>query len=111
MNSIHAALAVFLTTVSCFAQGQVNFANRVGMGGSIVNAPVIIQGTQNGPGAEFTAELALVGANGSLTPLIPTSTFGTDSSLPSEIRDMYWQPKIVDVPVQPGTEATFEVHA
>ena len=37
MNSIHAALAILVTTITCFAQGQVNFANRVGASGSIAN--------------------------------------------------------------------------
>src|SRR6187401_3132953 len=48
MNPIHVALAVVLTAVSCFAQGQVNFANRVGAGGSILNAPVTINATIQG---------------------------------------------------------------
>ena len=42
MNSIHVTLAVLLTTVTCLAQGQLNFANRVGAGGSILNAPVTL---------------------------------------------------------------------
>ena len=48
MNSIHVALAVLLATITCFAQGQVNFANRVGAGGSILNVPVTINATIQG---------------------------------------------------------------
>ena len=48
MNPIHAALAILLTTVTCFAQGQVNFANRVGAGGTVLNAPVTINATIQG---------------------------------------------------------------
>src|SRR5262245_14940878 len=110
MNSIHLALAVLLTAVPSFAQGQVNFANRVGANGEIVNAPVTLNGTLSGPGPDYTAQLFfLQGANGSLTPLIPTSSFGTDLSLPSAIRGQFWQAKVVDVPVQPGTPTTFVV--
>jgi hypothetical protein len=112
MISIRVAVAVFLTTVTCFAQGKVSFANRVGPGGSILNAPVTVIGTMDGPGPQFTAQLLLVAANNSLTPLIPTSTFGTgDPSLPAAIRSQFWQSKVVDVPVEPGTPATFVVHA
>ena len=61
MNSIHLALAVLLTTITCFAQGQVNFANRVGAGGSILNAPVTIGGsTQIGPGPDFKSNFSLL---------------------------------------------------
>ena len=49
LNPIHVALAVLLTTVTpCFAQGQVYFANRVGLNGSIVNPPATIYGAQTG---------------------------------------------------------------
>ena len=68
------ALAVILTTVTCFAQGQVNFANRVGAGGSILNAPVTIEGyvSQYGPGSDWTAQLLLQNADGLLTPFCPS---------------------------------------
>src|SRR5262245_65539805 len=75
MNSIHIALAILLTTIASFAQGQVNFANRVGAGGSILNAPVVISGMQSGPGPDYTAQLFIVNADSSLTPLTPASTF------------------------------------
>ena len=109
MNPIHVALTVLLTTVSCFAQGQVNFANRVGAGGSIVNAPVIITGTQDGPGPGWSVQL-LLSANNSLTPLTPISTFNPPGTGAGEISSQFWAPKTVDVPgVFGGSQATFVV--
>src|SRR5678816_151345 len=111
MNSIHVALSVLLTTVSCFAQGQVNFANRVGAGGSILNAPVTITGTQNGPGLDYSVQL-LLSANNSLTPLTPVSTFNPPGTGAGMISSMFWAPKTVDVPgVFGGQSATFVVRA
>jgi len=109
MNSIHVALAVLLTSVSCFAQGQVVFANKVG---TTVDAPVFIDGTSDGPGPGWTAQLYLYGVGGSLTPLIPYSSFrprGTAGN--GLIADRYWEAKLVDVPVQAGADATFVVRA
>ena len=111
MNSIHAALAVLLTTIASFAQGQVNFANRVGAGGSILNAPVFIQGTQDGPGPDYSVQL-LLSANGSLTPLTPISTFNSPGTGAAAISSQFWAPKTVDVPgVFGGQQATFLVRA
>jgi hypothetical protein len=98
MNPIHAALAVLLTTAACFAQGQVNFANRVGASGSILDAPVTIEGTQDGPGPDFSVQLLLQGANGSLTPLLPISTFNPAGPGGAAISSRYWAPKTVDIP-------------
>ena len=111
MNSIHVALTVLLTTVSCFAQGQVNFANRVGAGGAILNAPVTFQGTQDGPGPGYSVQL-LLSANGSLTPLLPISTFNPAGTGAGVISSKFWAPKTVDVPgVFGGQTATFVVRA
>jgi hypothetical protein len=98
MNLIHAALAVLLTTVSCFGQGQVNFANRVGAGGSILNSPVTIIGTQDGPGPDYSVQLVLLEANGSLTPLTPISTFNKPGTGAAAIASQFWAPKTVDIP-------------
>src|SRR6476469_1613665 len=107
MNSIHVALTVLLATINCFAQGQVNFANRVGTGGSILNAPVFRQGTQDGPGPEFSVQLLLSG-NNSLTPLTPISTFNPPGTGAGVISSQFWAPKTVDVPgVFGGQSATF----
>ena len=111
MNPTHVALTVLLTTVSCFAQGQVNFANRVGAGGSILNAPVTITGTQNGPGLDYSVQL-LLSANNSLTPLTPISTFNPPGTGAAAISSQFWAPKTVDVPgVFGGQSATFVVRA
>ena len=112
MNPVHVALTVLLTTVTCFAQGQVYFANRVGLQGSILNAPVTIQGTQDGPGPDYSVQLALLGANGSLTPLTPISTFNPPGTGAGAISSQFWAPKTVDVPgVFGGQQATFVVRA
>jgi len=111
MNPIHFALAVVLTAVSCFAQGQVNFANRVGAGGSILNAPITVNGTQAGPGPDFSVQL-LLSANNSLTPLTPISTFNPPGTGAGVISSQFWAPKTVDVPgVFGGQTATFVVRA
>ena len=98
MNPIHVAFTVLLTTVSSFAQGQGNFANRVGAGGSILNAPVTINGTQDGPGPDWSAQLLLVGAGYSLTPLTPISTFNPRGTGAAAISSQFWAPKTVDIP-------------
>ena len=98
MNSIHVALVLLLTTVTCLAQGQVYFANRVGLNGSILNAPVTIQGTQEGPGPNWSVQLLLQSADGSLTPLIPISTFNPAGPGAAAISSQFWAPKTVDIP-------------
>src|SRR5678815_2737820 len=91
MNPIHVAFTVLLTTVSCFAQGQVNFANRVGAGGAILNAPVtLVHSSIEGPGPDWSVQLMLVGANNSLTPLIPISTFNPAGTGAASISSMFW---------------------
>jgi hypothetical protein len=111
MNSIHAALTVLLTTITCFAQGQVNFANRVGLNGSILNAPVTLIGTQDGPGPDWSVQLLLQDVNGSLTPLVPTSTFNPSGPVPPAIPSQFWAPKTVDIPGHfAGENLTFVVH-
>ena len=101
MNPIHAALTILLTTLTCLAQGQVNFANRVGAGGSIVNAPVIIVGQDfpnNGLGPDWTAQLLIVGANDALTPLTPTSIFNKAGTGSAAIASQFWAPQSVTIP-------------
>ena len=98
MNSIHVVLAALLSIIACFAQGQVYFANRVGLNGSILNAPVTIQGTQEGPGPNWSVQLLLQSADGSLTPLIPISTFNPAGPGAAAISSQFWAPKTVDIP-------------
>jgi hypothetical protein len=98
MKKLIIALAAVLVTVASYGQGQVNFANRVGAGGSILNAPVTLQGTQEGPGPDWSAQLLLVGANNSLTPLTPISTFAKAGTGPAAIASQFWAGKTVDIP-------------
>jgi uncharacterized protein (TIGR03382 family) len=59
---------------------------------------VTIQGTQNGPGPDFSVQLLLVGANGSLTPLLPISTFNPAGTGAAAISSQFWGPETVDIP-------------
>ena len=112
MNSIHLALAVLLTTITCLAQGQVYFANRVGAGGSILNAPVTIVGTQIGPGPDYSAQLFLVNADSSLTPLTPASTFNKAGTGSAAIASQFWAPQTVTIPGHfAGESLNFKVRA
>src|SRR4051812_5530790 len=97
MNSIHVALVLLLTATSSVAQGQINFANRVGAGGSILNAPVTRFGTLTGPGPDYSAQLFLVDANNSLTPLTPISTFNPPGTGSAVIASQFWAPKTVTI--------------
>jgi hypothetical protein len=98
MKKLLIALAAVLVTVASYGQGQVNFQNRVGAGGSILNAPVTIQGTQDGPGPDWSVQLLLSGAGGSLTPLTPTSTFNKAGTGTGAISSQFWAAKTVDIP-------------
>jgi hypothetical protein len=108
MRIIYTALLALVATLHSLGQGQVVFANRVT---GLFDAPVIIPGSNPsmGPGPGYTAELSLQGSNGSLTPLTPTSTFYAPGPGAQSIADRYWMQKVVDVPVQPNTLATFVV--
>jgi hypothetical protein len=100
------------TSLTCLAQGEVVFANKVG---TAIDAPVTLTGSNPlvGPGPGFTAQLLLQNNDGSLTPLVPTSTFyPAGPSGASVIADRYWIPQTVPVPgIPPGSEATFVVRA
>jgi len=97
MKKLLIALAAVLVTAATYGQGQVNFANRVGSGGSILNAPVTIQGTTDGPGPDYSAQLFLVGANSSLTPLTPVSTFNKAGTGSGAISSQFWAPQTVTI--------------
>jgi hypothetical protein len=112
MKKLLIALAAVLVTVASYGQGQVNFANRVGSGGSILDAPVMLGETGHGPGPDYSVQLYLVGANNSLTPLTPVSTFNPPAAGAGAIADRYWKSQTVDVPgVVGGTSANFQVRA
>jgi hypothetical protein len=107
LNSLRIALVVFLTAMSCFAQGQILFANKFG---TSVNAPVFLNASpQSGPGPGYSAQLNLQTADGSLTPLTPISTFQPADTGVDAMADRYWDSKLVNVSLNPGTEATFVV--
>jgi hypothetical protein len=108
-NLASALLMSAVLLPSTFAQGsvgQVHFANQVD---GVMDAPVISAATGQGPGPDYTAQLYLAEPGGSLTPLVPSSTFFPRESGAAATRDRYWIPRTVDVPVPPGTEATFLV--
>lgn len=109
MKKLLIALAAVMITAASYGQGQVVFANKVG---TTVDAPVFIEGTQNGPGPTYSAQLYL-SANGALTALTPTATFRAKGTTGAALTaDRYWTPNsTIDVAVQPGSDATFVVRA
>ena len=108
MNFFQFTLAAVLTAVSCFAQGQILFANKFG---TSLDAPVFALGTQHGPGPDYTVQLFLVGGNNSITPLTPISTFQAPGSGIDAMADRYWESKLVEVPLNPGESWNFLVRA
>jgi hypothetical protein len=109
MKKLLIALAAVAITASSYGQGQVVFANRVT---GVFDAPVYVDGTQNGPGADWSAQLYLQGADQSLTALTPATTFRPAGTGAAAIADRYWIPVTVDVPgVASGANATFVARA
>jgi hypothetical protein len=108
MKKLLIAIAAVLVTAATYGQGQVAFANRVGAAG--LDAPVKIQGTENGPGSAYSAQLFLVGAGGALTPLTPATTF-FDATATAPTRSQYWQGQTVTVPGISSGDAQFQVRA
>jgi len=108
MKKLLIALAAAFIAVASYGQGQVVFANKVG---TSLDAPVFIAGTQTGPGPDYSAQLFLVGANNSLTALTPATTFRKAGTGAAAVADRYWNTQTVDVPVAPGSDANFVVHA
>ena len=76
MKNLWIAMGAMIVSVAVCAQSSVVFNNRVG---TEVDAPVR-RADGTGAGHGFTAELVLVNADGSLTPLTPTTTFRTTSA-------------------------------
>lgn len=99
-------ISLFLTLVSAFGQGEVNFNNRVA---GAVEARFVNECTLMGIGAGYTAQLfgapqTTVEAN--LVGLLPTTTFRTSSAAAQG----YVVPVTVTVPgVESGRTATFQV--
>lgn len=108
MKKLLIALAAVLVTATTFGQGQINFATKVG---ADVDAPVIISGTQNGPGPTWSAGLYLQGAGGSLTPLTPTTTFRDGSVNPTAAKYVLNVDPVVVPGIAPGNPATVVMRA
>ncbi|HYE31884.1 MAG TPA: PEP-CTERM sorting domain-containing protein [Methylomirabilota bacterium] len=103
MKKLLVAVAAVLVSASAFAQGQLNFNNRLT---GVVDAP-ISRPDGTGAGAGVTAELVLV-QGGSETVLTPVTTFRTSSAAAT----FYVNPVDVIVPgVQAGQTATLKVRA
>jgi hypothetical protein len=108
MKKLLIAIAAVIVTAATYGQGQVNFSNRVGAEG--LDAPVLVLGTQNGPGAGYSAQLYVADAGGTLTPLSPASTFFAPTAT-APTRDRYWQGTTVTVPGVTSGNANFVVRA
>jgi len=76
MKKILLAIAALVIAVSAQAQGTLTFNNKVG---TEVNAKVTKDGV-GVAGTEYTAQLVLVGGNGSVTALTPTLIFRTGAA-------------------------------
>ncbi len=82
MKKLFITLAALAITFSTFAQGTVNFATRV-IGVKVFLANPDGSASTVGPGLSaksVSAQLALVGAGGSLTLLAPIATFQTGAT-------------------------------
>jgi len=76
MKKLLIALAAVLIAATSYGQGTVYFNTRVV---GVVDAPVkLSDGTS--PGPDYTAQLFLVNADNSLTPLTPATTFRSGSA-------------------------------
>jgi hypothetical protein len=109
MKKLLIALAAVLVTASSYGQGTIFFSTKVG---TSVDAPVTLpDGT--GPGPDYTAQLFLVGAGGSLTPLTPATTFRDGSKNPTAAKYVTIPAEqVVTVPgVGPAGSATVELAA
>src|SRR5262245_11222489 len=108
MKKLLIALAAVLVTASTFGQGQINFATKVG---TDVDAPVVIQGTTDGPGPTWSAQLYLQGAGGALTPLTPATTFRDGSANPIAAKYVVNADPVVVPGIAAGNPATVIMRA
>ena len=108
MKKLLIALAAVFITAASYGQGQLVFNTKVG---TTVDAPVLIAGTQNGPGPTFTAQLYL-SSGGSLTALTPATVFRAPQAGAGAIANRYVQPVDITVPgVASGANATLVMRA
>lgn len=104
MKKILLAIAALVIAVSAQAQGTLTFNNKVG-------TDVVAKVTKDGvgvAGTDYTAQLVLVGGDGSVTALTPTATFRTGAgagyvSQPTE--------EVVVAGVAAGSSGTFRMRA
>lgn len=97
MKKLLIALAAVLVTAASYAQGTVNFVNRVSGG---VDAPITFNGT--GPGPNFSAALYMGGT------MVPDST----TTFRSGAGAAYLVSKVVTIPGVPGgSPATLQIRA
>jgi hypothetical protein len=103
MKKLLVALAAVLVTAATYGQGQVVFDNTVQASASGAGAPIwdVASTGVKGPGPGATAGLFLV-SNGTAT-LLASTTFLSAAG------GSYVNPITVDVPLAPGSAATYEV--
>jgi len=78
MKKTLATIAALFLAVGAYGQGQLSFNTRIV---GTVDAPVTNSANGLGVGSGFTAELDIVGAGGSLTPITPTTAFRAGTGL------------------------------
>jgi hypothetical protein len=108
MKKLLIALAAVLITATTFGQGQINFATKVG---TDVDAPVVLQGTTDGPGPLWSAQLYVKGTDGSFTALTPATTFRDGSANPIAAKYVVNQDPVVVPGIAAGNPATVIMRA
>lgn len=104
MKKMLFAIAALVIAVSAQAQGTLTFNNKVG---TTVNAKVTKEGV-GVSGSEYTAQLVLVGGNGSVTALTPTAIFRTGTAIGYVSQPL---DEVVVPGVAAGTPGTFRMRA
>lgn len=110
MKKLIIAIAAVLVSVASYAQGTVSFNTRIT---GVVDAPVTLGSAAGaGPGALYSAELVLVGDNGSITP-IPGSitTFRTSATAPALEKYVVTVPEVAIPGVPTGGSANVAFRA
>jgi hypothetical protein len=106
MKKTLVALAAVLLSAAAFAQGTINFSTKVGSDPDFkFNLP---DGQGAGADASARAQLILVGAGGSLTPLGTVANFRTTSAAAFPYINAG---EIAVTGVAPGASATFRIRA
>jgi len=95
MKKLILAVAAVLVSVAAYAQGTVNFNNRIS---GVVDARVTMPDGVTGVGAGFTAQLYGGPEGGALAALTPTTTFRTSTAAAQG----YVNAQVVAVPTVAG---------